>query len=112
MKDFWKTKFFLGLQIKHFPIRVLVYQSTYTKILKCFYMDKTHPLSTPMVVCPLDVKNVSFRPCERGEELLGPEIPYLSVIGTLMYLANCIRPDIAFSINLLARYSSAPTQRH
>ena len=29
-----------------------------------------------------------------------------------MYLVNCIRPNIAFSINLLARYSSAPTRRH
>ena len=29
-----------------------------------------------------------------------------------MYLANCTRPDIAFSVNLLARYSSAPTLRH
>ena len=29
-----------------------------------------------------------------------------------MYLANYTCPDITFSINLLARYSSAPTQRH
>ena len=29
-----------------------------------------------------------------------------------MYLANCTRPNIAFSINLLAKYSSAPTKRH
>ncbi|WJZ92844.1 hypothetical protein VitviT2T_011819 [Vitis vinifera] len=29
-----------------------------------------------------------------------------------MYLSNYTRPDITFSINLLARYSSAPTQRH
>ena len=29
-----------------------------------------------------------------------------------MYLANCTRPDIAFSVNLLARYSSTPTLRH
>ena len=29
-----------------------------------------------------------------------------------MYLANYTRPDIAFSVNLLARYGSAPTQRH
>ncbi|RVW67129.1 Valencene synthase [Vitis vinifera] len=46
------------------------------------------------------------------ESLLGPEVPYLSAIGALMYLANCTRPDIAFSVNLLARYSSAPTRRH
>ena len=64
-----------------------------------------------MVICSLDVKNDSFFPCEKGEELLGPKAPYLSVIGALMYLANCTRLDIAFSINLLARYSSAPTQR-
>jgi len=29
-----------------------------------------------------------------------------------MYLANCTRLDIAFAVNLLARYSAAPTRRH
>ncbi|KAL0544912.1 hypothetical protein IC582_020042 [Cucumis melo] len=29
-----------------------------------------------------------------------------------MYLANNTRPYIAFSVNLLARYSSSPTKRH
>ena len=29
-----------------------------------------------------------------------------------MYLANNTRPDIAFAINLLARFSSSPTHRH
>ena len=29
-----------------------------------------------------------------------------------MYLANYTQPDIPFSVNLLARYSSAPTKRH
>ncbi|KAF3674022.1 Ras-related protein RABF2b [Capsicum annuum] len=53
-----------------------------------------------------------FRSQEKNEELLGPEIPYLSEIGALMYLANTTRPDIAFSVNLLARYSSALTRRH
>ena len=72
-------------------------------------MDKAHPLNTPMVILSLDVKKDPFCPCEKGEELLGLEVPYLSVIGALMYLANCTRLDIAFSVNLLARYSSAPT---
>jgi hypothetical protein len=53
-----------------------------------------------------------FRPKEDDEETLGPEVPYLSAIGALMYLTNCTRPDIAFPVNLLARYSSAPTRRH
>ena len=61
MKDLGKTKFCLGLQIEDFPIGVLVHQSAYTKkILKRFYMDKVHPLSSPMIVCSLDVKNDPF----------------------------------------------------
>ena len=48
MKDLEKTKFCLNLQIKYFPNRVLVHQSTYIKkVLKRFYIDKTHPLSFP-----------------------------------------------------------------
>jgi hypothetical protein len=39
-------------------------------------------------------------------------VPYLSTIGYLMYLANNTRPDIAFSVNILARYSSDPTRRN
>ena len=50
-----------------------------------------------------------FRPKEVGEEILGPEFPYLSVLGALMYLANYTWQDIAFAVNLLARYSSEPT---
>nr|CAN61800.1 hypothetical protein VITISV_044293 [Vitis vinifera] len=113
MKDLGKTKFCLGLQIEYFPNEVLVHQSTYIKkVLKRFYMDKVHHLSSPMVVRSLDVKNDPFRHCKKNEELLGPEVPYLSAIGALMYLANCTRPDIVFSVNLLARYSSTSTRRH
>ena len=44
------------------------------------------PLSSPMVVRSLDVKNDPFRPCEKDEELLGLEITYYSVIGALIIL--------------------------
>ena len=47
-----------------------------------------------------------------NEELFGHEVPYLSAISALMYLANNTRPNIAFLVNLLARYSSSPTKRH
>ena len=113
MKDLGKAKFCLGLQIEHFPTVVLVHQPIYTKkILKRFYMDKAHRLSSSMIVRSLDLKNDPFRPYEKGEELLSPEVPYLSVIGVLMYLVNCTHPDIVFPVNLLARYRSALTQRH
>jgi hypothetical protein len=53
-----------------------------------------------------------FWPCQEGEEVLGSEYPYLSVIGALMHLTNNTRPDITFAVNLLARFSVAPTIRH
>lgn len=113
MKDLGKTKFCLGLQLEHLNDGILMHQKAYTaKVLKRFYMDKSHPLSTPMVVRSLDVNKDPFRPRENDEELLGPEVPYLSAIGALMYLASHTRPDIAFAVNLLARYSSCPTRRH
>ncbi|XP_074347054.1 secreted RxLR effector protein 161-like [Apium graveolens] len=75
-------------------------------------MDKAHPLTTPMVVRSLEVEKDPFRPRKQDDETLGPGVPYLSAIGALMYLANNTRPDIAFAVNLLARFSSDPTKRH
>ena len=55
---------------------------------------------------------INFVLAKNDEELLGLKVPYLSAIDAFIYLANCIRPNIAFFVNLLARYSSAPTRRH
>ena len=79
----------------------------------CHYNeDKAKPLSTLMVVRSLDAKRCPFRPKEDDEEILEPEVPYLSAIGALLYLVQCTRPNISFTINLLIRYSNAPTRRH
>ena len=95
MKYLGKTKFWLGLQIEHFRNGVLVHQSTYIKkVLKRFHMDKSHPLNSLMIVHSLEVKNDLFYPKKDNEELLDLEIPYLSVIGALMYLVNYTRLDI------------------
>ena len=75
-------------------------------------MDKSHPLSTPMVVRSLKVDKDPFRPKEDTEDILGLEVPYLSAIGALLYLANFTMPDIAFAVNLLARFSASPSRRH
>jgi hypothetical protein len=44
--------------------------------------------------------------------VLGSEYPYLNAIGVLMYLINNTRPDIAFAINLLIRYSVTLIMSH
>ena len=55
MKDLGKTKYCFTLQIEHLPEGIFVHQSTYLKkVLEKFYMDKSHPLSTPMVIRSLE----------------------------------------------------------
>ena len=39
-------------------------------------------------------------------------VPYLSVIGSLQYLATMTRPDIAHSVAYLARYNAHPGPQH
>ncbi|KAM1628851.1 hypothetical protein ACFX2K_017216 [Malus domestica] len=113
MKDLGKTRYCLGLEIEHCSDGILVHQSNYTqKVLRRFNEDKAKSSSTPMVVRTLDAKRDPFRLNEDDEKILEPEVPYLSTIGALLYLAQCIRPDISFAVNLLARYSNAPTRRH
>ena len=68
MKDLGKTKYCLGLQIGHCSDGVLIHQSTYTEtVLKRFHMDKSHPLSSPMVVKLLEVTKDLFQPKEGNE---------------------------------------------
>lgn len=66
-------------------------------------MDKYHLLSTQMDVRSLDIEKYPFKPREKDEELLDSNVPYLSAIGSLMYLANHTHLDISFVVNLLAR---------
>ncbi|KAL0346573.1 UNVERIFIED_CONTAM: Retrovirus-related Pol polyprotein from transposon TNT 1-94 [Sesamum calycinum] len=90
-------------------------------VIIAVYVDDLNIIGSPeeirqaadyLKIRSLDVNKDPFRPPTHNNEILGPEVPYLSAIGALMYLANNTRPDIAFSVNLLARYSSTPTKRH
>ncbi|KAA3477340.1 Retrovirus-related Pol polyprotein from transposon TNT 1-94 [Gossypium australe] len=112
-KEILKNKILSRLQIEHLNNGILVHQTTYIeKVLRRFYMHNTHPLSTLMVFRSLDVNKDPFHPRENDEDFFGTKVPYLSYIGALVYLANHIRPNISFSVNLLATFSSCPTRRH
>jgi hypothetical protein len=110
MKDFGRVSSCIGFQIEHFPRRTFVHQSTYLrKILNKFGMTNCNPINTPMEVRG---DRELYGPPKEGEQLLGNSATYFSAIGALMWLANRTRPDIAFAVNVLARYTSRPTERH
>jgi hypothetical protein len=45
-------------------------------------------------------------------ELVTDKLRYQQVVGSLLHLVQCTRPDIALSVAALAAYSSAPSARH
>nr|GEW43902.1 retrotransposon like protein [Tanacetum cinerariifolium] len=64
-----------------------------------------------MVVRTLNVKKDHFQPTNDDEKILGPEVPYLSAMAALLFLATHTRIDISFPLKLLARPGS-PTVVH
>ncbi|KAB2604828.1 hypothetical protein D8674_037115 [Pyrus ussuriensis x Pyrus communis] len=100
MKNLGKTRYYRGLEIEHCSNGILMHQSNYTQKVLCrFNEDKVKPSSTSMVVGTLDSKRDPFCPNEDKEEILEPEVPYVSAIRALLYLAQCTRPDISFAGN-------------
>ena len=39
-------------------------------------------------------------------------VPYRQIVGSLMYLANCTRPDISQALGVCARFSADPGEQH
>ncbi|GJW30042.1 hypothetical protein Tco_0046917 [Tanacetum coccineum] len=75
-----------------------------TKSHELMSFGKSIIIKHPMVRRSLNVDNDPLRPCEDNEEVLGPDVPYLSAIGALMYLTNA-KPLRAF-VFLLSHFSS------
>ena len=40
------------------------------------------------------------------------QIPYASIVWSLMYVQNCTRSNISFAVRMLGRYQSNPRMNH
>jgi hypothetical protein len=54
----------------------------------------------------------SMSPQSPEEQKSMHDIPYLSAVGTLQYLATSTRPDISFAVGVLARFNKNPGIEH
>ncbi|GJW09012.1 zinc finger, CCHC-type containing protein [Tanacetum coccineum] len=104
MKDMGEAGVISGIRIKHESNGILISQSHYIeKVLKKFnYFDCT-PVSTPMDTSEKLMPN-------NGQAV--SQLEYSRVISCLMYAMTCIRPDIAFVMGKLIRYTSNPGTQH
>ncbi len=56
--------------------------------------------------------SAAFCPQTDVEKGLMSKIPYESVVGSLMYLMVCTRPDLALALGKVSRYMSNPGKVH
>lgn len=58
------------------------------------------------------VWSLNLDTADDGEEIMGPKFLYLSVVGELMFLTNCIKFDIVFVVDLLDQHNATPTKHY
>ena len=98
MKDLGVADVILGIKISKTSDGLILSQSHYIeKILKKFKQNDSSPMRTPIDVNPHLSKN--------NDKSLSQQ-EYAQAIGSLMYVMNCTRLDIASAISKLSRYIS------
>ena len=68
-------------------------------------MSEAQPRSLPCDPRIYDLLRLPLEPLEN------PTL-YRELLGSLIYLMTCTRPDLAFIVTLLSRFMQNPTQRH
>ncbi|CAI7770553.1 unnamed protein product [Closterium sp. NIES-54] len=91
---------YLGLQITRERARrtiTLTQSHMVQQVLQRFDFTYSSPQATPLSTH----HSLSALPSDESIELSGP---YPELVGCLMYLMTCTRPDLAYPLSILARY--------
>ena len=104
MKDLRQVDTILGIKVKRNRGGYVLSQSHYIeKALNKFSHLKIKEANTPFDPSIQLIKN-------DGRDVV--QLEYTSAIGSLMYVTQCIRPDIAFDVSKLSRFTSNPSIDH
>jgi transposase InsO family protein len=106
VRDLGDARMFLGIEIERDrgarTLRVSQRQAV-MDLLKRHSMSVCKPRTTPLA------PSVQLlRATESDERVSG----FAEIVGSLLYLANCTRPDIAFAVSALSRHMANPTRVH
>ena len=104
MKDLGEADVILGIKIVRKDNSLALSQSHYIeKVLKRYNHFELKPAATPVDPSIKLMKNT-------GRAM--DQLKYASIIGSLMYAMHCTRPDIAYAVSVLCRFTSNPGQEH
>ncbi|GAQ87846.1 hypothetical protein KFL_003820010 [Klebsormidium nitens] len=107
VRDLRPVNYFLGMEVKRDRENrtvTLTQKRAAKDLLEDYGMSATRPRGVPL--------NPGEKVQKEGEALDTERCPFPSLVGSLMYLANCTRPDLAQATASLARFMSCPTENH
>lgn len=79
----------------------LIHSSYIKKVLDKFNLTNVKPMKIPLVVqFKLSKKQLSN---DDDELKIMSRVPYASMIGSLMYIMVCMRPNIAYVVGAMSR---------
>lgn len=111
VKDLGPATVFIGLRIVRDRARRPIYidQSHYCRdILDLYGLSDCNPCLIPMNPSDHLLTRAKPEECLSASE----KTTYQAIIGSLGYLMNCGRPDLAFPVNKIAQFASCPADRH
>ena len=104
MKDMGLADVIFGVKITRSQNGLVLRQTHYVdKIIEKFNQGDTSIARTPIDTIQHLSKN-------RGDSVA--QVEYSRIIGSLMYLMSCTRPDLAYAVSRLSRYTSNPSSEH
>lgn len=113
IKDLGEAKLLLGVEIIRDREQRTIELSQRRYILELgerFGQTNAKPASTPLSSSViLTTKDSPVTAAERADMA---NVPYQALIGALMYAMLCTRPDIAFAVGALSKFSSNPGRIH
>ena len=113
-----QAKWYLGMKIKQSNNLIILYQEQYIKnIANRFEKSFKHQIKVKNAPLPnnfvLTKKDSPITEIQNKEvKLRFGNLHYRSAIGALLYVSCCTRPDIAFAVNKLSKFSNNPGIKH
>ena len=106
-----ELKWYLGLHVEQTAEHIKIHQHSYIQqVLTRFKMEDCNTEKTPLATgVQLSKSDAPQTEEEKGEML---SYPYRSLVGSLMYLMLCTRPDIAYALGVLARFGANHGMAH
>lgn len=111
MKDIGVATYCVGLHITYVNGGICLDQTKYVHdVLARFNMTDCKAVATPSDVS--QKLSIEMSPANEEERRQMADVPYQEAVGSLLYLVQGTRPDIAFAVSDVSRFNSNPGKAH